>query len=80
MRCKPLESMNLFDIALTDDSAVAIGSSVLLNFTFPEKILKSDKNGYATNNLDDSFTAESENNTANKNMIVQVHAIPCIDG
>ena len=72
--------MNFVDIALTDDSAVAISSSVLLNFTFPEKILKSDKNGYAVNSLDDSFTAESENNAGSKNVIIQVHAIPCIDG
>ena len=62
MRCKTLESMNFVDLALTDDSAVAISSSVVLNFTFPEKILKSDKNGYATHQNDDSFNDDSENN------------------
>ena len=30
--------MSFLDIALTEDSAVAIGSSVLLTFTFPEVI------------------------------------------
>ena len=72
--------MNFLDIALTDDSAVAISSSVVLNFTFPEKILKSDKNGYATGSLDDSFTADSENNKDTKSVVIQVHAVPCIDG
>jgi len=72
--------MNFVDLALTDDSAVAISSSVVLNFTFPEKILKSDKNGYATNNADDSFTDDSENNQDKRNINIQVHAIPCIDG
>jgi hypothetical protein len=36
VRSKRLEAFNFSDIALTEDSAVAIGSSVLLTFTFPE--------------------------------------------
>ena len=53
--------MNFQDIALTENSAVGIGSSVLLNFTFPSKILKSDKNGYAaTNKTDESITVDGQ--------------------
>jgi len=36
VRSKRLEAFNFSDISLTEDSAVAIGSSVLLTFTFPE--------------------------------------------
>ena len=38
VRSKRLEAFNFSDIALTEDSAVAIGSSVLLTFTFPEAV------------------------------------------
>jgi len=53
MRCKTLESMTFVDIALTEDSAVAISSSVVLNFTFPEKIINSDKNGNLNSSMDE---------------------------
>jgi hypothetical protein len=80
MRCKTLESMNFVDLSLTEDSAVAISSSVVLNFTFPETITMSDKNGGGNYSMDDSFAADSENNSGKKVVNIQVYAIPCIDG
>ena len=58
MRCKSLESMSFVDLALTEDSAVAISSSVILNFTFPEKIVSPDKNGNLNSSQDESFSGE----------------------
>jgi hypothetical protein len=50
--------MSFVDLALTEDSAVAISSSVLLNFTFPEKIVSQDKNGNLNSSQDESFSGE----------------------
>jgi hypothetical protein len=50
--------MTFVDLALTDDSAVAISSSVILNFTFPEKIISPDRNGNVNSSYDESFTGD----------------------
>lgn len=42
IRCKTLEAMNYSDITMSANSAVGIGSSVLLKFTFPEVNLGDD--------------------------------------
>jgi hypothetical protein len=47
--------MTFVDLALTDDSAVAISSSVILNFTFPEKITSPDRNGNLNSSMDEQF-------------------------
>ncbi len=61
MRCKTLEQMNFVDLALTDDSAVAISSSLVLTFTFPEVILAS-RNGGDNNSFNESYANDSEAN------------------
>ena len=49
------------DLALTDDSAVAISSSLVLNFTFPDVILAS-RNGGDNNSFNESYANDSEAN------------------
>ena len=44
IRCKTLESMNYSDITMSGSSAVGIGSSVLLKFTFPDMKDQDDDN------------------------------------
>lgn len=63
MRCKTLESMTFVDLALTDDSAVAISSSVVLNFSFPERINGSDKNNKNADTSIDEISVEGKEKT-----------------
>jgi hypothetical protein len=73
--------MSFLDMALTEDSAVAIGNSVLLTFTFPEVIhVTKAKNNDSSFEFSKPIESETSADGQKATVTIPVHAIPCIDG
>ncbi len=68
IRSKALEAMNFSEISLSGTSAVGIGSSIEITFTFPDPLIQSRREDEVEETSKDVITS------------VKMYAIPCIDG